>query len=369
MTSKRAVLLLATALELGASSFAQADPPASLEAVARHVVDVVVAGDPDEARAAEASLRELLRRVGLDLRVTTVDRLPAERGASSPDVVARAWIDLRADNGALVEVTDAPAERTFERRVLAQEGSRAVLLEDVAHVVQAAAESIAAGAPPPAPPPPHEATPPGVAIVPPRIEAPIVAPDRTPVRVDATSWGLAAAAFFTAAAYAHDSGTVPGVGAGVRLDGGRFALWAFGAYHVPFGEDAAPVALHSSVWSVRAVPTFELVEISGFLLEAGAGAGLDVFALSPGAASPGVTLQDAQRSEVSPILTALVAAHVRLGPSARAFLAGTIDADLDPRRYVLQSSGGASALIAPLTFRPGVSLGLSFDVVGAEARR
>jgi len=367
VTSRRAVLLFATALELGASSFARADPPAAPDTASRHVVDVVIAGDPDEARAAEGSLRELLRRVGLDLRVTTVDRLPAERGASSADVAARAWIDLRADNGALVEVADAQAERTFERRIVAQEGSRAVLIEDVAHVVQAAAESIASGAPPP--PPLHETPPPIVAVVPPPIQARVVAPDTTPPRVESSSWSLALAGFFTAAPYEHDARAVVGAGGGVRFDAGRFATWAFGAYHVPFGDDSPPVPLHARVWSMRLVPTFELVDTSAFLFEAGAGAGVDVFSISPGVTSSDVMALDANRTEASPILTALLAAHVRLGASARAFVAATIDWDLDPRRYVLAPAGASSPLIAPLVVRPGVSIGFSFDVLRAEARR
>jgi hypothetical protein len=368
VTSKRAVVLFATALHLGASSIARADPPAAPETMSRHFVDVVIAGDPEEAGAAERSLRELLRRVGLELRVTTVEKLPSDPGASAPDAAVRAWIDLRADNGALVEVADARAERTFERRLVAQEGSRAVLIEDVVHVVQAAAESIASDAPPPPPPKPE---PPPVAVVvpPPAVQPPYVAPDMTPIRAEPTPWSLAVAGFFTTAPYAHDSGAVLGAGAGLRFDSGRFALWGFGAYHARFGDDAPPVALHASVWSVRLVPTFELVDASGFLLEAGAGAGVDIFSLTPGVTSSDVTMLDANRTEASPILTALVAAHVQLGSSARAFLAGTVDWDLDPRRYVVSSTGMSSPLLTPLTVRPGVALGLSFDVVHAEGRR
>jgi hypothetical protein len=368
VTSKRAVFLLVTAFEVGAASSAHADPPAThaTEVVGRHVVDVVIAGAPDEVLAAEGSLLELLRRVGLDLRVTAVDRLPAEHGPSSPDAAARAWIDLRADNGALVEVADARAERTFERRVVAQEGSRAVLIEDVAHVVQAAAESIAAGAPPP-PPPSPVAPPPVIAVVPPPVQ--VVAPDTTTPRSQSSPWSLALAAFFTAAPYAHDAGAVVGGGAGLRLDAGRFGAWAFGAYHAPFGDDSPPVPLHATVWSVRLVPTFELVDSPRFLLEAGAGGGVDVFSISPGVTSSSVMMLDANRTEASPILTALLAAHVRLGASARVFIAGTVDWDLDPRRYVLASGGASSPLVAPLTVRPGISVGLSFDVVHGEARQ
>jgi hypothetical protein len=370
VTSKRAVLLLATTLELAASPFAHADPPAAPEATARHVVDVLIAGDPEEAHAAEASLRELLRRVGLDLRVTIVDRLPADRTPSAPDVAARAWVDLRVDNGALVEVADSSAERTYERRIVAQEGSRAVLLEDVAHVIQAAAESIASGAPPPsAPPPPvHQTAPPVVVVAPPPAPAIVVAPDTTPVGATPAPWSLALVGFFNATPYAHDTAAAFGGGGGVRFATGRFGLWGFGAYHAPFGNDSPPVPLHASVWSARVVPTLELYDTSAFLLEAGAGGGLDVVSLSPGTTSSNVMTLDAKRTEVSPILTALVAAHARLGSGARLFVAGTLDWDLDPRRYVASSSGISSSLLAPLTVRPGISIGLSFDVVQAGAR-
>jgi len=374
VTSKRAALLLATALELAASPFAHADPPAAPEAATRHVVDVVIAGDPDEAHAAEGSLRELLRRVGLDLRVTNVDRLPADRAPSAPDVMARAWVDLRADNGALVEVADSSAERTYERRIVAQEGSRAVLLEDVAHVIQAAAESIASGAPPPSAPPvasTHEA--PTVVVAPPPPPPPVVvapvAPDAPPVRVAPPAWSLAVAGFFTAVPYAHDTAAALGGGAGGRFATGSFGLWALGAYHASFGSDSPPVALHANVWSVRVVPTLSLFDSSAFLLEAGAGGGFDVFSLSSGETSPNVMTLDANRTEASPILTALVAAHVALGAGARGFVAGTLDWDLDPRRYVATTSGVASPLLAPLPVRPGIALGFSFDAVHAEARR
>lgn len=349
------VALIAT---LGATSNARADDAPAV--AAKRVVDVVIIGPADDAAAIEGSLRELLRRLGLEMRVSRADRVPdeADRGAPAPDVAVRVWIDVRAADVAHVEIVDARGVRPSVKRDVAREGTRSILVEDVAHVVQAATESILSISPAPPPPPPRP--PKQDAAPPPRREEAAAAPR--------ANWSFDLATFASATPYARDNGVVLGAGAGARVgfagDAWHPALWITGAYHAPFGHEGSPLELRTTVWSVRVMPAARVVDAGRFSFDFGAGGGADFFVLSPGAAPQGATV-DAGRTEVSPILGAIFVARFALTASASAFLGATIDWDLKPRRYVVVTGDARDAIVSPLVVRPGLTLGLSFDLVGS----
>ena len=345
------------------------------QAPASRAVEVVIAGSEEDAQALERSLGELLRRLGLTLRATRVERLDPQASGPLPEagVVVRVAIDLHSQGGALVVMSDPRTNRSSMRRVVGQD-SQAVLLEEVAHVVQAGTESLLAGESPP--PETHEdaGAPVAAPPPPPRPIARIAAHDAEalPPRAEAGQWNLDGVAVASGESFASGYGIVFGVGAGARFDLGREALrpalWLVGEYHLPFGNTGLPVELHASVWSARVLPTLQLIATPRFLLEAGAGCGFDVFALSPGAVVAG-TQQSASRTDVSAILSGLVVGHLSFSPSANVFLAATLDWDLTPREYLVASGPLRTALIAPLGVRPGISAGFAFDVAGVGGAR
>jgi hypothetical protein len=361
---------------------ANADVDGGADGAARaRIVEVVIVGRPDDAMALHASLHELLARLGFDARTTRLDRPSGSAGAPlAEDVAARVSVDVRGDDVAHVEIV---ARGASVKRDVVREGSRSVLLEDVAHVVQATTESILVT-------PKHERDA-GASLQDARIEdapaeaAPVrePAPAPPPARSAedaaapsslATGATVAIAAFASLTPYTRDS-IVVGAGAGARVglpEVWRPAFWITGAYHAPFGNSGAPVDLRASVWSVRAIPSVGVLESGRFFVDVGAGGGVDVLVLSgstaAGATAPGAPL-DMDRTDVSPVLTALVTARYALTSTAVAFAALAVDWDLRPRRYVVADGDARTALVAPLAVRPGLALGLSFDLIGAGGAR
>jgi hypothetical protein len=337
----------------------------SARALGRPVVEVFVAGPAEDAESLEASLRELLLRLGLDMRAVTVDDLDSAAAAPpAEDVLVRARVDLRSPDVALVVLSDPTGRRPDLRRFVPRRDSPSVFLEEVAHVAQAGTESLLSGEP--ASPPsaaPSQPSPPS----PPPAEKPLAG---EPARPSSRRFDLAT--FATASSLARDAGVVFGVGLAGRLElgrgPGRPALWVLGAYHFPFGSGSFPVEVHASMWSLRFLPSISLLETGRVGVEAGAGAGADFFVLTHGIASPDVAV-DADRTDVSPILSAMVAARVEIAGSTSALLAATLDWDLTPREYLFASNAGTTSLVRPFPLRPGLSLGLAFDVAGTPGVR
>ncbi|HEX3849596.1 MAG TPA: hypothetical protein VHW01_01445 [Polyangiaceae bacterium] len=103
-------------------------------------------------------------------------------------------------------------------------------------------------------------------------------------------------------------------------------------------------------------------------LEGGVGGGTDVFMTSPGA-SQGVSQLNAKRTDLSPIVALLIALHIAASPTARFTVAATLDWDLSPRRYVAVTGAARDILIQPLAFRPGLVLGMSFEIAHVGVAR
>src|SRR5262249_6677427 len=142
-------------------------------------------------------------------------------------------------------------------------------------------------------------------------------------------------------------------------------FWLLGEYHVPFGSGSGnpplpPFELSAYVWSLRVVPTWQLVKGRRVLVESGVGGGADIFVVYPsdGAAiAPGVISVDANRTDVSPILTATISLHVLIAPRLTAFASGLVDWDLTPRLYVSQQGSSHNSILQTRVPRPGFALG------------
>ncbi|HKQ70546.1 MAG TPA: hypothetical protein VJT73_14460 [Polyangiaceae bacterium] len=335
--------------------------------VARPWVDIAILGPDADARALERSLRELFQRLGLEMRVR-------ERGAGTlafdKKASIRASVDLRAPESAVVSLSDALTDRALAPRTIERRGSRALFLEEVAHVTHVATESLLAARQ-------EEATPAVTSEVPSPAEAPAPNPPKGEPREDAprTSLGSVSGGRIDLALLAGGEAFTKDASLGLTLGGGvRVAVsatphvpafWFVGKYHLPFGHDELPVVIHARVWSARLVPAWRVSRGKTVFVEVGVGGGADVISLSPGAAE-GVTSLRADRTDVSPVATAVVATHVLVDSGTSLFLAANVDWDLTPRAYFMEREPERMALIEPRVLRPGLAVGLSFNVAGSK---
>jgi hypothetical protein len=130
-------------------SVAPAEASTGDDAGAEHgqgFVDVAVAASPEEAAALLDTLRELVARLGLGIRVTTGDGPPWTRLDSPPDTPgerARVWIDARDAGEVSVDVCalGEGGPSPVLHRSVPREGSRAIVVDAVGHVVEATLES------------------------------------------------------------------------------------------------------------------------------------------------------------------------------------------------------------------------------------
>ncbi len=361
----RLVLLGAVAC-LGAPRVARADGAVSTpaaEAGPRQMVRLVIAGDDGESSGAlEASVRELVARLDLTLETSRAERLdldtPGALTESSGLELATAWVDLRAARASLAIVAGRTG-RVVARRSVERDRSAAIVVEELAHIIQASVEELAdqerrrarppapAAAPPPAPP----SSPP--------------AP-----RAEAARWSVDAGGFFGGRAFgAGAEGVVGGGGlAGAALGRGpwRPAVWLVGTYHVAFDVRGHLVDVHTKAVALRLAPALRLVGGERWFIEGGPQGGFDVMWTQPRANSAGLPTGrlGAASADASPVLGAMLAAHVAVGTSADLLFALSTDIDLSPHRFVVAEGAQTEVLFAPWRVRPALLLGFTFNIVG-----
>ena len=331
-------------------------------------VDVAVAASPEDAAALLDTLRELVARLGLGVRVTTGDGPPWTRLDSPPDTPgerARVWIDARDASAVTVDVCavgqGAPSP-VFHRSV-PRDGSRAIVVDAVGHVVEATLESalLEPSSPPVAPPP-------------------FVAPPPADTRGDARAGPavrhggltLDAAAFADGAEVAARSGVALGGGGAFIVSAGpipwRPSLWIGASFQTPFDIPGPGVTLETSVSSFRFLPSVELLRLRPLQLDFGAGGGADVFHDTPRDPRGPFPSTPQTQTHVTPVVAGQLLARLRLGPSAR-LLVG-LDLDWDPGQHhyaVFDRFGNASAVLQPWSVRPGALIGICVPLAGAAA--
>jgi hypothetical protein len=334
-------------------------------------VDVAVASTgPEESAALLDTLRELIARLGLGLRATTGDGPPWIRLDAPPDTPgqrARVWIDARDPAGVSVDVCalgDGPSSPILHRTI-PREGSRAILVDAVGHVVEATLDSaLLESARRPAPPPPVTSLPP-----PP---LPVAVPDNPPPAPPLRHRGLAldVAAFADGADVATRSGVALGGGGALVVSAGpipwRPSLWLSASFQTPFDIPGPGVTLETTVSSFRAIPAVELLRLRVLQLDLGAGAGADLYHDTPRDPRGPFPASTKTQEHVTPVVAGQLLARIRLGPSAR-LLVG-LDLDWDPGHHhyaVLDQFGNASAVLQPATVRPGALVGICVPLAGA----
>jgi hypothetical protein len=358
-------VLTAFAATFGATdALADDATPAETREAPRRVVHVVIAGEDAEAAAAlEASLRELVARLDLTVEASRAERvdLDAATLADGGSELATAWVDLRASRAATA-IVEGRTGRVVARRSVERDRSTAIVVEELAHIIQASVEELAEQERHRAQPP---ATPPAPQPEPPRPEPPRIAAE-APQRL-----GLDGGAFFAGRSFGTGAEAVVGGGGmlGAALGRGPFrpALWLIGTYHVAFDVRGRAVDVHTKAATLRLAPAIRVVGGQKWLVEAGPQGGFDVMWTTPRANSSGLPTErlGAENTDASPVVGAFVAAHFSVGPSADLVVALSADVDLSPHRFVIAEGNETEPLFTPWRVRPALLLGFTFNLAGS----
>jgi hypothetical protein len=337
----------------GAAAPDAAPPPDSTP-----MVDVTIIAGGDDTDPLLGSIRELLGRLGLGVEAHGVAVPP---GPVGPGDRLAVWIDLGSRFEA---VTVVRRGRTEVRRTIPRDSSPAIVREEIGEAVRSGVEAQlhaeAASNPPPPPPPPVAAP------LPPA--PPVLVPERPPPPASPGWFALDLTVLAGGGPVATGSGPVARVGGGVVFGSRRRlrpSLAVTAAYFVPF-DTVSDVKVHTSVVSLRAVPSIEVVQAPRVGIDVGVGGGVDIVSVSssPGddPAMPVAHVPDS----VDPILTALATAYLELAPSVAFTLVLGTDFDFDRPRYFVAAPGGDGDVLVPWRARPFAMVGFTFTAVGGE---
>lgn len=320
---------------------------------------VVHRNTTSESATLDASLRELLSRLGTTLEI-------ASDGSRALDEGAFAVVDVSLsenDRAAYIVIRDRNGKEVSRRTISAEPGLR---VEATAHVVQFAVEDLltfeAATKPPPTPPPPPPAPPAST-------PAPAPKPSPPPSELPRAKWGADLGALFGVRSFGGGTGSVVGGGAEIGGTYGR-GNWRPGValsaqVHAPLHARAPLLEMSAEVLSFRIVPNVQLVGGRIWAIEGGVGGGVDVWITDTTSNDlPASSLASTTRT--TPIATASVKGRLAVAKSADVVLAALIDGDLAPSRYVVNDQGARQAFFNPNRVRPALFLGFSFTLLGPD---
>lgn len=288
--------------------------------------------------ALEASLAEMVRRLGLQL-VATV---------TSDGVEPLAIVEVDLTSGQVL--VDSPSRKVTIRRALAPELVGEVRQESAATLVASAVDVLLHTDPPRQPVP--------IAVPPPEsVTAPAPRP-LSPVGLDVgiglgpkLSGGTAAVDF---AATAHALVTLP---LGTQLPG----LLATIGFQPGLDLEGTALTFRGQLFSARLFAQLELFRWRFGRLEAGAGGGLDLFSFAS-FQREGELLRPmmARRLAASPIVSGLLTYRFPVGESVHLFATFTLDGDLRAARPPRDRPVGEQNDPQPWTVKPMLQLGVSF---------
>lgn len=313
-------------------------------------VVLTLSGPEAETQALDASIRELVTRLGLEV-------VP-----SAEDPLARVTVEL-GEAECTASITNRAGALASFRRV-ARGPSTQVTLEAVAHVVQSAVEELAE----------LERNPPTRRVrvpepsTPPIVTAPVATP---PPATPGEGLGLELGALASGRAFSEDA-FVFGGGVLVSLRWDRDSRWSprgslLATYNGPFTVSNDVVQVSTQSFSVRLLGGVRFRASPRWAFDAEAGAGVDGFVPASSSTTLPPPAVGHPHVEVSPIVTAALTARFGLTASTDLFLGVSLDVDLLPRRYVSDIQGTREELYEAWRARPAVVLGFSFDVLGGAA--
>jgi len=373
-------------------------PPAGDTPDAEKVVSVIVAGSAADAAHLDKALRELLGRMGVTASLRRVDRVDeGARRAEGPAVVASVLIDVTGVDQAVVTVIDPASDAAVVRRVLKRTASHQVLLEETAHVVHGAVESVLSGRSTGADPQPDRTgqvsaaeptsanEPPAAAVAataptvaeqsrpPPALNSPPAAtgrPDGASValREERAAWGIDAGALLGGHGISDSAGVV--FGAGVALSAGyrhgplRPGGWFTAEYRVPFDIDDSGASPRAQAVALRTFPTIDLLHTQLLTLQLGVGGGIDIFSIDHRFEDQQGRGKRQQTTKVAPTLTSMLVLWLRLVENVQLVTLAGIDVDLS--RPSLEVRQNRSEEAKPWVVRPSLLLGASFTLGGTQ---
>lgn len=335
------------------------------------LVLVSVAARSDESRALLDALREPLDSLGLLVRASRGDDGPPPMVSAPAGTRARVWIDARAlDHVDIFVWTAVLAQGAPAHRVIPRSGSSAVVAEEVAYVVRATLESLLREPAPVASPLPVEIT-----VTPPAPTADVLPPPPPPppqTRKTRERFGFDVSAFANAQGVASST---PAFGGGVGVEAApwgarpfRPSLWIDASLNAPFDSVSPEATLETTLYSVRAIPAVELLQLGRFHLAAGAGFGIDILRSLPGQGSTSSVVNLGSTTvQTDPILEAQLLFHAPLARNAGVVIGLNIDYDVRPHYYSAIDGADTNTVFAPWAVRPSAILGLCLPLVGESA--
>jgi hypothetical protein len=352
----------ACALVASTDAHAGEAPDASVQPARARYVSVRVAAQGEESLALLATLRELVSRLGLALRETSGDA-PASAFMAAPQVDgderARVSVDETATDHVvvLVEALESGKPSSPVERSVPRGASSAILTEQVAHVIHSTLESLLAGDAPPAAP---------------RPTAPAAASEKPADQpLHRESFGLVATAFAAGRGVASNTGPSLGGGASVGVTAGtspwKPSVSLGGAYYAPFGASATDVSLQTTIASFRAVASVRIPRTKFVGVDAGLGAGADLFHTVPGNPGSSLVTLGATQDLVDPVVTARIVAGFRVLAGARVTVGVDVDFDAGGHRYGTETDAtrAFSAVLQPWPVRPSAMVGLCLPLIGS----
>ncbi|HVJ16919.1 MAG TPA: hypothetical protein VM686_15870, partial [Polyangiaceae bacterium] len=333
--------------------------PAASERAAQpvQVVIIEVTGERSAVSRTRTVASELLTRLGVASIVTSHSDdapVPQQRAA-----LVRAYFDLHDPTQPGIVVVEGKSEREILRRDLPESASLEVSVEELSHVLYVVVEALLREKPaepaaqvapvPPAPPAPKP------------LEKPQRKRDTPQARAGAD---IEAGAFFRVLELGS-SRLVPGGGValvarssqGTVRPGAMLMGAAHGSTPLSYGIAAAGVR----PFSVRLYPTLNMAAGSNVSVVTGLGGGIDWFRvereLTPAEALPGVT------SVLDMTVGSFLGVRFELSDGLALDAALSLDLDLTPHSFVVETENGRSTLLELGRLRPGATFGASYSLV------
>jgi hypothetical protein len=357
--------VVATPRSSGRAWAAEGAPPAPAGEVALEVA----AADARDSDALAQVARELLGRLGLEVRAQLVARVdlaavvaPPRAGSTPEPLLARVWVDWRTPGRATLYLLDTRRDRVLVRQVERPTGGEELAREELGHILETACEGLLAGSEvgePRAGVAPRLLPPsPATTVVAEAAPPPATGPPRAQVALLYEAGALGGGATYT---HGPEASLFVALGAR-RPVPWRWGLWSTAQLRLPVhATDDTGAGVDLEAGALRVLLALEHAWTERATGRAGVGVGVDVVRARPEAQAPDVAVLNPAFTRSFAIGRAALAVDLRL--ARRTWLVASVAADVDVtgQRYAFARGGGGQELVLkPWIVRPAAALGLAF---------
>ena len=365
-------MIAAAALVVFATTLATADGVWGAGGAKQERLSLQLAADGSVVEALRAHLVPDLgaRHVDLDVTLVTavdIERVlatAADRNADAP--LARAWLDGRDPQAAVLFMIPRQADRVLVREIPLKSGFDAVALAEVAYIIERAVASLLAAEPIGVPPAEARAALAQISIAPVTVAAPApVTVAAAPTPAPPARLAFDGAAFAGVVAWASSAGAVltAGVSVGVERVGAsaRAGLALAVTGRESFDVAGTPTGVRVGGADIRLLLTLGRTLGDWGTGRLGVGPGLVISRVEPvGGTSASRTIEAQPRTDADPMLSFVARWDVPLGRIVRPFLAATVDVVPVRGEYTATVNGISTTLLTPWPVRPGFLAGIAF---------